>query len=173
MATTENAIPQFRKTRLSCRRPACLAGSRRTSTIRSPTSSGRRSSGPRPSASASRRSRRSGMERCMGGDGDPHRGDGPEGRVRGHAVSAADAYLRASGYWRSARVFLQRADKNRIPFWSKSRQCFRAGVRLAGARCEQPQPRQPDRVRLSTTPSRRPHNPGLHVHRRLKRRGAK
>jgi hypothetical protein len=50
----------------------------------------------------------------------------------GHAISAAEAYLRASTYWRAAGFFLERADKNRIAFWNKHRQTFRSGARLAG-----------------------------------------
>jgi hypothetical protein len=37
----------------------------------------------------------------------------------GHAISAAEAYLRASTYWRAAGFFLERADKNRIAFWNR------------------------------------------------------
>jgi hypothetical protein len=54
----------------------------------------------------------------------------------GHAISAAEAYLRASRYWGTAGFFLDRADNNRIPFWNKHRQTFRSGVRLAGIPCE-------------------------------------
>jgi hypothetical protein len=54
----------------------------------------------------------------------------------GHAISAAEAYLRASSYWRAAGFFLERADKNRIEFWNKSRHSFRSGARLAGIPCE-------------------------------------
>ena len=53
----------------------------------------------------------------------------------GHAISAAEAYLRASTYWRTAGFFLERDDKNRIAFWNKHRQTFRSSVRLAGVPC--------------------------------------
>jgi hypothetical protein len=55
---------------------------------------------------------------------------------QGHPISAADAYLRASTYWRTAGFFLERDDTNRIEFWKKHRQTFRSSVRLAGVPCE-------------------------------------
>jgi pimeloyl-ACP methyl ester carboxylesterase len=54
----------------------------------------------------------------------------------GHAISAAEAYLRASTYWRTAGFFLERDDNNRIAFWNRHRQSLRSGVRLAGVPCE-------------------------------------
>ena len=54
----------------------------------------------------------------------------------GHAISAAEAYLRSSSYWRVAGFFHERGDENRIAFWNKHRQNFRSGVRLAGIPCE-------------------------------------
>ncbi|WP_375483935.1 hypothetical protein [uncultured Jatrophihabitans sp.] len=48
----------------------------------------------------------------------------------GHDVSAGEAYLRASTYWRGAGFFLERNDEHRIPFWNNNRECFRAGLRL-------------------------------------------
>jgi hypothetical protein len=56
--------------------------------------------------------------------------------TQGHPISAAEAYLRASSYWRAAGFFHDRTDTNRIPFWNNSRQCFRFGARLAGIPCE-------------------------------------
>lgn len=53
----------------------------------------------------------------------------------GHAISAGEAYLRASSYWRTAGFFLERDDKNRLAFWNKSRDTFRSGIRLTGIRC--------------------------------------
>ncbi|HEX4215280.1 MAG TPA: alpha/beta hydrolase [Candidatus Dormibacteraeota bacterium] len=54
----------------------------------------------------------------------------------GHGISAAEAYLRASTYWRAAGFFHERTDKNRIAFWNRHRQSFRSGARLAGFLCE-------------------------------------
>ncbi len=54
----------------------------------------------------------------------------------GHAISAAEAYLRACTYWRAAGFFLERADKNRFAFWDRHRQCFRSSAHLAGVLCE-------------------------------------
>jgi hypothetical protein len=54
----------------------------------------------------------------------------------GRAVSASEAYLRASMYWGTAGFFLDRTDHNRVPFWNKHRQAFRSGMRLAGVPCE-------------------------------------
>jgi hypothetical protein len=54
----------------------------------------------------------------------------------GHAISAAEAYLRACMYWSTAGFFLDRTDNNRVPFWNKHRQTFRSGIRLARIPCE-------------------------------------
>jgi pimeloyl-ACP methyl ester carboxylesterase len=52
--------------------------------------------------------------------------------VRGHTVSARDAYLRASGYYRAAEFFLHGdpADPRILQTWEKSRDCFRKGIGL-------------------------------------------
>jgi len=54
----------------------------------------------------------------------------------GHQVSASEAFLRASTYWRSAGFFLERSDETRIPTWKKNRHCFRNGMDLSGILCE-------------------------------------
>jgi hypothetical protein len=54
----------------------------------------------------------------------------------GHEVSAGEAFLRASTYWRTAGFFLERTDETRIPTWNKNRYCFRSGMRLAGIPAE-------------------------------------
>jgi hypothetical protein len=54
----------------------------------------------------------------------------------GHQVSASEAFLRASTYWRSAGFFLERADETRIPTWKKNLHCFRSGMELSGILCE-------------------------------------
>lgn len=55
-----------------------------------------------------------------------------ECRDAGHLVSASEAFMRASTYWRSAGFFLERTDEARIPVWNKNRSCFRAGLELSG-----------------------------------------
>jgi hypothetical protein len=55
-----------------------------------------------------------------------------ESLAKGHEVSASEAYLRASTYWRAAGMFLERADDTRIPTWEKNRHCFRTGMTLSG-----------------------------------------
>ncbi|BBA99829.1 hypothetical protein RVR_6622 [Actinacidiphila reveromycinica] len=57
--------------------------------------------------------------------------------AEGHHVSAGEAFLRASTYWRAAGMFLGRADASRIPTWEKNRECFRTGLRLTGVPFEE------------------------------------
>jgi len=59
-----------------------------------------------------------------------------EAESGGHTISAAESYLRASTYWRSAGFFLERGDGNRIAFWRKQRDCFRSSLHLAGVPLE-------------------------------------
>jgi len=59
-------------------------------------------------------------------------GIGSECLAAGHEVSASEAFLRASTYWRSAGFFLERTDETRIPTWNKNRYCFRTGMELSG-----------------------------------------
>jgi pimeloyl-ACP methyl ester carboxylesterase len=54
----------------------------------------------------------------------------------GHAISASEAYLRASTYWRAAAFFMERGNPNRVTFWNRQRECFRSSMRLAGVLCE-------------------------------------
>jgi hypothetical protein len=49
---------------------------------------------------------------------------------RGHTVSAREAFLRASTYWRTGFFFLHHTDDRRVPMWSKSRECFRSAGSL-------------------------------------------
>ena len=55
---------------------------------------------------------------------------------RGHTVSAGEAFLRASTYWRSAGFFLERQDEDRIPNWKRNRVCFQSGMELLEIRYE-------------------------------------
>jgi pimeloyl-ACP methyl ester carboxylesterase len=62
-------------------------------------------------------------------------------RARGHRVSAREAYLRASNYYRSAEFFLhldyEKPDPRALPTYQKSVQCFRQAVRLFPFPCEE------------------------------------
>jgi pimeloyl-ACP methyl ester carboxylesterase len=61
--------------------------------------------------------------------------------ARGHRVSACEAYLRASNYYRSAEFFLhlnyEQPDPRALPTYQKSVQCFRQATRLFPFPCEE------------------------------------
>jgi dienelactone hydrolase len=62
-----------------------------------------------------------------------------EARARGHTVSAREAYLRASNYYRTAEFFLHGnpSDPRILDTWGRSRATFRDAVKLMSARVEQ------------------------------------
>jgi pimeloyl-ACP methyl ester carboxylesterase len=61
--------------------------------------------------------------------------------AHGHRVSAREAYLRASNYYRSAEFFLyldyEKPDPRALPTYQKSVQCFRQAARLFPFPCEE------------------------------------
>src|SRR5262245_54205033 len=48
----------------------------------------------------------------------------------GHRVSAREAYLRASGYWRTAGFYLPHSDGRCRTTWERQRDCFRRAAQL-------------------------------------------
>ncbi len=61
--------------------------------------------------------------------------------ARGHVVSARDAYLRASNYYRCAEFFLhldyEKPDPRALPTYKKSVDCFRQATRFLPFPCEE------------------------------------
>jgi dienelactone hydrolase len=61
--------------------------------------------------------------------------------ARGHRVSARDAYLRASNYYRSAEFFMHmeigQTDPRALPTYQKSVHCFRQAMPLLSFPCEE------------------------------------